>query len=139
SDWEWQTYENRKIAPAAGLRLRPRDAAKIGQLVLNRGAWGGRQVVSAQWIADSTTPRFQAIGMFGGLFFYGYQWWMGRTFSDGKDIPWIAAQGWGGQRVFIVPDLDIVVVTTGAMYASPRQGNPGLEILYSFVIPAIPA
>ena len=39
TDWEWKTYQNGKIAPAAGLRLRPRDAAKIGQLVLNRGAW----------------------------------------------------------------------------------------------------
>ena len=71
-DWEWKMYpKNNKIAPAAGLRLRPRDAAKIGQLVLDRGAWNGRQIVSADWIAQSVAPRFQAIGYFGGLFFYG--------------------------------------------------------------------
>jgi CubicO group peptidase (beta-lactamase class C family) len=137
TDWEWKTYWNGKIAPAAGLRLRPRDAAKIGQLVLNRGAWNGKQVVPAQWIAESTTPRFQAIGLFGGLYFYGYQWWLGRSFADGKDIPWIAGHGWGGQRIFIIPGLDMVVVTTAAMYASPRQNSPGLEILASFVIPAV--
>jgi len=137
TDWEWKTYENGKIAPAAGLRLRPRDAAKIGQLVLNRGAWNGVQAVPPQWIADSTTPRFQAIGLFGGLYFYGYQWWMGRTFAAGKDVQWISGQGWGGQRIFIIPDLDIVVVTTAAMYASPRQNNPGLEILAHFVVPAV--
>src|SRR5712672_4234766 len=51
SDFEWKSYpKNGKIAAAAGLRLRPRDAAKLGQLVLNRGAWNGRQIVSAGWI-----------------------------------------------------------------------------------------
>ncbi len=120
SDLEWKTYRNGKIAPAAGLRLRPRDAAKIGQLVLNRGKWDGRQVVSAAWIDESIAPRFQAIGYFGGLFFYGYQWWLGRTLSDGREISWVAAVGLGGQRVVIVPEFDLVVVTTSGLYASPR-------------------
>jgi CubicO group peptidase (beta-lactamase class C family) len=137
SDWEWKTYRNGKIAPAAGLRLRPRDMAKIGQLVLKGGSFGGKQIVPAPWIAESTAPRFQAIGLFGGLYFYGYQWWLGRTFAGGKVVSWISGQGWGGQRVFIVPDLDIVVVTTAAMYASPRQNNPGLDILANFVVPAV--
>ena len=61
--------------------------------------------------------------MFGGLFYYGYQWWMGRTLSDDKDVTWIAAQGRGGQRIFIVPELDVVMATS-AMYANPRQGIP---------------
>jgi CubicO group peptidase (beta-lactamase class C family) len=136
-DWEWKTYRNGKIGPAAALRLRPRDAAKIGQLALNRGVWNGQQIVSAQWIADSFAPRFQAIGYFGGLFFYGYQWWIGRTLSDGREIPWIAAQGWGGQRLYIVPELDIVVMTTSAMYGHPREGVAALDILTNFVIPAV--
>jgi CubicO group peptidase (beta-lactamase class C family) len=71
SDWEWMKYRNEHISAAAGLRLRPRDAAKIGQLVLNKGEWSGKQIVSAKWIEQSVTPRFQAIGFFGGLFYYG--------------------------------------------------------------------
>jgi CubicO group peptidase (beta-lactamase class C family) len=137
TDWEWKTYENGKISPAAGLRLRPRDAAKIGQLVLNRGSWRGQQIVPAAWIAQSTAPRFQAINYFGGLFFYGYQWWLGRTLSGEREVTWIAAVGLGGQRIFIIPDFNIVVVTTSGLYASPRQGNAPLDILYSFVIPAV--
>jgi CubicO group peptidase (beta-lactamase class C family) len=136
TDWEWKTYENGKISPAAGLRLRPRDAAKIGQLMLNRGHWNGQQIVPAAWIEQSIAPRFQAIGYFGGLFFYGYQWWLGRTLSGDKEVTWIAAVGLGGQRVFVVPNLDLVVMTTAGLYASPRQGNAGLDILYSFVIPS---
>jgi CubicO group peptidase (beta-lactamase class C family) len=137
ADERWEAYKNGKVAAAAGLRLRPRDAAKIGQLVLDHGAWNGRQIVPAAWIAESVAPRFQAIGYFGGLAFYGYQWWLGRTLSRGEEIKWIAAMGLGGQRIFIVPDLDLVVMTTSGLYTSPRQGNAALDILYSSVIPSI--
>jgi CubicO group peptidase (beta-lactamase class C family) len=137
SDWEWMKYRNEHVAAAAGLRLRPRDAAKIGQLVLNKGDWNGKQIVSAKWIEQSVTPRFQALGYFGGLFFYGQQWWMGRTLSGDKDVTWIAAQGLGGQRIFIVPELDLVVMTTSGLYGSGRQGQAALDILANFIIPYI--
>jgi CubicO group peptidase (beta-lactamase class C family) len=137
ADWAWETYQNGKFSPAAGLRLRPRDAAKIGQLVLNRGNWSGQQIVPATWVEQSIVPRFQAIDYFGGLFFYGYHWWLGRTLSGSQEVTWIAAVGLGGQRIFIVPDLDLVVMTTAGLYASPRQGNASLDILYSFVMPSV--
>lgn len=137
TDWEWMKYRNEKIASAAGLRLRPRDAAKIGQLVLNKGDWNGRQIVSAKWIEQSITPRFQAIGLFGGLFYYGQQWWMGRTLSGDKDVKWIAAMGLGGQRIFIVPELDLVVMITQGLYGSNRQGHASLDILANFIIPYV--
>jgi CubicO group peptidase (beta-lactamase class C family) len=137
TDWEWQKYDNGKFSAAAGLRLRPRDAAKIGQLVLDHGAWNGRQIVPAAWVAQSVAPRFQTIGYFGGLFFYGYHWWLGRTLAQDKEVTWIAAMGLGGQRIFIVPDLDLVVMTTSGLYTSPRQGNGPLDILCNFVIPSV--
>ena len=137
SDFEWKAYKNGKIAAAAGLRLRPRDAAKIGQLVLNRGQWNGRQIVSADWIAQSITPRFQAIGYFGSTMFYGYQWWMGRSLAGDKDIKWVAAFGWGGQRIFIAPDLDIVMMTTAAQYGQPKEGAAAMDILTNIVIPSV--
>ncbi|MFB9269012.1 serine hydrolase domain-containing protein [Bradyrhizobium erythrophlei] len=137
TDLEWKTYKNGKIAAAAGLLLRPRDAAKIGQLVLNRGQWNGRQIVSAEWIAQSIIPRFQAVGYFGGTLFYGYQWWMGRSLADGKDVKWVAAFGWGGQRIFIVPDLDLVMMTTAAQYGKPKEGLAAMDILANIVIPAV--
>ena len=137
SDWEWMKYRNEHISAAAGLRLRPRDAAKIGQLVLNKGDWNGKQVVSAKWIEQSITPRFQALGYFGGLFYYGQQWWMGRTLSGDKDVKWIAAQGLGGQRIFIVPELDLVMMTTSGLYGSGRQGQAALDILANLIIPYV--
>jgi CubicO group peptidase (beta-lactamase class C family) len=138
TDWEWKTYPtNGKIAAAIGLRLRPRDAAKLGQLVLNHGAWDGRQIVPADWIAQSTAPRFQAIGYFGDLCFYGYQWWLGRSLSQGGEITWIAAMGQGGQRIFVVPELELVVMMTSGLYFGGRQGHAEIDILTNFVIPSI--
>lgn len=137
TDVEWKAYKNGKIAAAAGLRLRPRDAAKIGQLVLNRGQWNGQQIVSADWIAQSITPRFQAIGFFGSTLLYGYQWWMGRSLSGGKEIKWIGAFGWGGQRIFIVPELDLVMMTTAAQYGQPKEGLAAIDILSNIVIPSV--
>jgi CubicO group peptidase (beta-lactamase class C family) len=134
SDWEWKTYENGRVSPAAGLRLRPRDAAKIGLLMLNHGSWNGKTVVSADWIAQSETPRFQTTGYFGGLFYFGYAWWMGRTLTGETETKWIAGIGLGGQRLFIVPDLDIVMMSTSGLYTSPRQGVGALDVLNNFVI-----
>lgn len=137
TDVEWKPYKSGKIAAAAGLRLRPRDAAKIGQLVLSRGRWNNQQVVSADWIAQSITPRFQAVGYFGGTLFYGYQWWMGRSLAGGKEIKWVAAFGWGGQRIFIVPELDLVMMTTAAQYGQPKEGLAAIDILTNIVIPSV--
>ena len=138
TDVEWKNYpKNGKVAPAAGLRMRPRDAAKIGQLVLDGGAWNGKQIVPADWIAQSVKPRFQAIGYFSGLFFYGQQWWLGRSISGDTEVKWIAAMGSGGQRIFIVPDRDLVVMTTSGLYFRARQGDGALDMLTNFILPSV--
>jgi CubicO group peptidase (beta-lactamase class C family) len=59
-----------EIAAASGLRLRLRDMAKIGQLVLSRGEWKGKRIVSAKWLEESLKPRF----LTEPTYHYGYQW-----------------------------------------------------------------
>jgi CubicO group peptidase (beta-lactamase class C family) len=138
TDFEWNAYpKNGKIAAAAGLRLRPRDAAKIGQLLLGDGAWNGRQVIPPDWIMQSVIPRFQAVGYFGGTLFYGYQWWMGRSLSQGKEVRWIAAFGWGGQRIFVIPELDMVVMMTSGGFGLPKEGLAQFDILANVIIPSV--
>ena len=138
TDVEWKNYaKNGKVASAVGLRMRPRDAAKIGQLVLNRGTWDSKPIVSPDWMEQSVRPRFQAIGYFGGLFFYGQQWWMGRSIAQEQEVKWIGAMGLGGQRLFIVPDRDLVVMTTSGLYFQPREGNGALDMLTNFILPSI--
>ncbi len=98
-----------------GLRLRPRDMAKIGQLVLAGGRWNDRQVVSKAWIDASMTPRLEATTG-SGSFFYGYLWWLGRSLANGREVHWAGGLGRGGQSIRIVPELDLVVVVTAGYY-----------------------
>ena len=113
--------------------MRPRDLAKLGQLVLNHGAWNGKQIVPADWIEAATSPQIQGQQ----LYFYGFQFWLGRSFVQGKQVDWSAAVGLGGQRLFIVPALGLVVLVHAGLYNSPLQGAVPLIILNRFVLAAV--
>jgi CubicO group peptidase (beta-lactamase class C family) len=132
--FEWTKMPaNGEAAAASGLRLRPRDMAKIGQLVLNKGSWNGRRIVSEQWINDSTQPLYATwTGMH-----YGYQWWSGKSQVDGKTYSWIAARGLGGQRIFIVPRYNLVVAITAGLYNDDRQDAVALRVLEKYVLVAV--
>jgi CubicO group peptidase (beta-lactamase class C family) len=63
-----------------------------------------------------------------GVFFYGYQFWLGCSLVEKRELDWAACWGLGGQRVFIVPERDLVVVVAG-LYKSALQASVPLEIL----------
>ncbi|MDM0114653.1 serine hydrolase [Variovorax sp. J22R133] len=124
SDWEWVTDLRGRELAFTGLRMRPRDMAKLGRLVLDHGQWRGRQVVSPEWVHASITPHIatdirlpptapEPLG-------YGYQWWTGTTRWNGRNLAWSAAFGNGGQRIFVVPELDMTVVTTAGAYGDGK-------------------
>jgi CubicO group peptidase (beta-lactamase class C family) len=108
---EWVRVKGDSDA-GGGLRLRPRDMAKIGQLVLAGGRWNDSQIVSKAWIETSTAPKIEATG---GQF-YGYLWFLGRSLPNGREVHWAGALGRGGQSIRIVPELDLVVVVTAGYY-----------------------
>jgi|SRR5580698_5036998 len=108
---QWDRYQGETDA-GGGLRLRPRDMAKIGQLVLAGGRWNDRQVVSKAWIETSTAEKLKATDHQT----YGYLWWLGRARLNGRVVHWIGALGRGGQTIRIVPELDLVVVVTAGYY-----------------------
>ncbi|MBP7669950.1 MAG: serine hydrolase [Ferrovibrio sp.] len=122
---EWNRYPDGAANPVSGLRLRPRDMARIGQMVLDRGVWQGRAVVSPGWITESLEPQVNGAG----LFFYGFQWWLGRSLVNRREIRWAAAFGHGGQRIFIAPELGIVVVVTAGLYGDPVLMNVVGEVV----------
>ena len=87
-----------------GISMTVRDAARFGQLYLQNGQWNGEQLISAQWVAESTTAQNNGAG--DGTGSYGYQWWI-RSFQ-GYDTYY--AFGAHGQFIFVVPELDLVTV-----------------------------
>jgi CubicO group peptidase (beta-lactamase class C family) len=143
NDWEWQQFPNGDPDTSGGLRLRPRDLAKLGQLVLDGGAWRGRLIVPADWVQQMTARQSPRGSWFGFADAYGYLWWEGRSSIGGRDIDWIAAFGRGGQRLYVVPSLDLVVVVTAGLYKSSHGGPPSPQeslaadtVLNSYVLPA---
>ena len=108
----WTPGLNGEAAAASGLRLRPGDLARIGQLVLQRGSWQGSQIVPTDWIAASLTPRTPA---FEGVQ-YGYHWYLVPR-RDGS--PAVMGLGYGGQRLVAIPALDVVYVIFMGNYQQP--------------------
>ena len=90
-----------------GFTMNVYDMAKFGLLYLNNGVWDGEQIISEQWINDSTTVQFICSS---GSANYGYQWWV-RTFGNNNYDAYFA-QGHFGQYIFVVPDLELIVVFT---------------------------
>jgi CubicO group peptidase (beta-lactamase class C family) len=128
----WFRWPDRHPHTGGGLYLTPRALLKIGQLVLNDGEWAGEQVVSSAWIARST----KALQTGRGGVEYGYLWWRGRFSHRSKQTPSIEARGAGGQRLIILPDLDMVIVFTRSNYEQmPRLRSD--DIVKSYILPAI--
>jgi CubicO group peptidase (beta-lactamase class C family) len=99
--------------PNYRISLSARDQARFGQLFLQNGRWGERQVVPAAWVRESTRQqaRTDRPGVLNG---YGYLWWTGplpRTAGDGR-LPSqvISAVGARGHIVGVIPELDTVIV-----------------------------
>jgi CubicO group peptidase (beta-lactamase class C family) len=133
-DFEWlDAGVSGRLGAFGSLRMRPRDAAKLGRLLLTDGQWNGKQVVPAGWTAESIKPRINGEG----LFFYGYQWWLGRSFRNGSELTWAAGVGLGGQRLYVVPSLDLVVMITAGHYRDGLQGTVPFGIFNQVILPAV--
>jgi CubicO group peptidase (beta-lactamase class C family) len=92
-----------------GLYLTPRDMAKFGYLYLNDGRWDGRQIIPAAWIETSTSRQAEAgIPELFGFADYGYLWWVHPI----GDYQAFAAFGAGGQMILVVPEAELVAVTS---------------------------
>ena len=119
-----------------GLYLRPRDMAKYGQLYLDGGVWQGRRLLSEEWIRES----WGRYGRLGPLdrngHQYGYLWWHHQYPVGDRVVETIEARGNGGQYIFVVPSLDMVVVITSGNFHTGKTRQPE-EILRRFILPAV--
>ncbi len=121
-----------------GLYLKATDLAKIGYLVLQEGHWDGEQIVAEDWIEKMTSPHVQDIYPddpeldFG----YGYQWWLLNPLLEGSEneIDVYAGFGYGGQRLFVVPELDLVAVIYGWNIYGPHRST--IDLFIDEVLPA---
>jgi len=133
-DFYWELINADLVFASGGLRLRPRDMAKIGELYLREGVWDGEEVISSSWIAETRVPR--STMSYGWADGYGYGWWT-RTYSTSAGpIETYFAAGWGEQQIIVVPELEMVAVFTGGTYEGVPYLSPG-QIMAVYVLPAI--
>lgn len=135
TEWSWDKIPGGQINTAWGLHLRPIDMAKIGYLSLKNGLWNGNEIFDTQWAGRSTRSRIGA----SILYNYGYLWWQ---FSNYHHV----ARGinlndiyfaWGdeGQFIFVIPHLDMVVVTTAGN--KKEEETMGMEMLRDFIFTSV--
>jgi len=129
SDYYWPLNQDGAARGYSGLYLRPRDLAKFGLLYLNGGLWEDRQLISESWVIASTSKHILR-GDIPGMY-YGYHWWV---HEDGL----IAAVGFGGQILMLIPDYDLIVLFNN--YHNEADGfqmETPWRLLDNFIIPAI--
>ncbi|MGC2777182.1 MAG: serine hydrolase [Bradyrhizobium sp.] len=137
---EWAAGPDGEPFAASGARMSMRDLARIGALMLSGGRIDGQQIVPAEWITRCTTPMVSA----DELRRYGYQWFLVDV-AFGKPRGWAVgrlermwmAQGEGGQRLFIIPALQLVIAMTAGNYGTEDQGIPPTRVLREIVLAGI--
>jgi CubicO group peptidase (beta-lactamase class C family) len=120
----WTEPASGQYGCGGGLNLKPRDMARFGYLYLNNGTWNGSQVISSEWVAESTQMYYDT----GGWYHYGYTWW------GVVDQPFYEATGHYEQKIYVIPEHDIVVVFTGDI--ADEDWHPTDYFVMNYVIPS---
>jgi CubicO group peptidase (beta-lactamase class C family) len=123
---DWTADDDGYLIGESGLSLTARDMAKLGLLYLQRGCWDDKQIVSSDYVDDSTTKHND--GGFPTDAAYGYLWWVTQT-KTGLDA--FFAAGIGSQLIYVVPRLDLIVAV-----ASSRITGGSVRFVNDVVLPA---
>lgn len=137
---EWATGRDGEPFAASGARMSVRDLMRIGRMMLHDGKIEGRVVVPADWIARCVAPAVSA----DEVRRYGYQWFV-LDIAFGKPKGWAVgrlermwmAQGEGGQRLFIIPALQLVLAITAGNYMKEDQWMPPTRVLREVVLASV--
>jgi CubicO group peptidase (beta-lactamase class C family) len=133
--YNWEQYDTGFPQTGGGLRMRPRDLAKIGYLFLNEGEWEDDQIISQDWMDQSTQVY---LDIWPDVH-YGHHWWLrslpqsfGFTTAQNGIIYGV---GYAGQFLFIIPDLHMLVVFTS--WNVDEFADAPLILLYEFILTAV--
>ncbi len=108
--------------------LTPREMIKFGLMYLDNGMWKGKQILSSDWVNQS----FEKHSIIQGVD-YGYLWWLKYLEADGVKYYTKAAQGNGGQRIYVLKEQNMVAVITGGNYNSQ---SPSDELMKKYILPS---
>jgi CubicO group peptidase (beta-lactamase class C family) len=130
---QWQYTPSGQAMTGGGLGLTSRDLLKLGQLYLQGGKWGGRQVVPRWWVDASTQPHSRV----DEATEYGYLWWLRAFSSRGRSYASYLMQGNGGNKVAVFPALELVAVITTSKYNVRGMGELSDQLLSNYILDAV--
>lgn len=134
TDWMWNYDLTNADKEYSQIHLRPRDMLKVGILFADGGRWKGHQVISNSWVQTSLAEHSHVDNVS-----YGYFWWRPwlnvETSGGPEHVNMVAAQGNGGQKIYLVPQYDLVAVFTGGAYNI--DGTPPNSIMAKIILPAL--
>jgi CubicO group peptidase (beta-lactamase class C family) len=134
-DARWRPTPTGGTMTGGNLELTPRDMAKLGQLYLRRGEYGGRRVLPRAWVERSCHAEVNEPD---SGYHYGLLWWVENPLTASTAIPSCHASGNGGQKIFVFPSADLVVVFTGSSYNVARLSHrQPVAILNQYILPAL--
>lgn len=126
----------------ASMHISARQAARFGLLFLAEGNWNGRQLISREWVRDATRPHPPS-GSPAGSGDYGFNWWCNGTGSGGQR-KWpsapartFAALGHNNNRLYVIPEWDMVVVRLGLDQGDKTMGDDVYDKFFSLAARAI--
>jgi CubicO group peptidase (beta-lactamase class C family) len=130
---DWQYTPLGTAMTGGGLSMRSRDLLKLAQLFLNNGDWNDNRLVSREWVETSTRQHVKVDDETE----YGYLWWLRKLGTAQRKYQSILMQGNGGNKVAIVPELDIVAVLTSTNYNTKGMHDQTDRLLNDYIIPAV--
>ena len=135
SEYRWERYDDGTIATHGNIFMKPRDMAKIGQMMLNRGQWKDKPIVSGIWVNESTKAYTSGNVIYGSG--YADHWWVGNTIINDQIVDAFYAAGKGGQYIFVVPALDLVSIITSKFHGNPFGEFRASALMVDYIIPAM--
>ena len=129
NEYSWQEGPGDITNTGWGLFLTPRDMARFGHLYLMDGRWGEQRIIAPEWIDVLQEPASMLNAQTG----YTYQWWLMPPPDGGSGyVPY--ANGYGGQFIFVIPSMDMVVVSTARNFSNTTDIR---AILNEYIFPAV--
>ncbi len=134
ANWTWNYNLTNADDEYAQIHMRPRDMLKFGILFADDGVWHGRRIISESWVRTSLAEHSHVAGVS-----YGYFWWRHafdvKTDFGSQQIIVAAAQGNGGQKIFVLPQYELVAVFTAGGYNA--ESTPPNTIMEEIILPRL--
>ena len=132
-EFYWYTAPNGSTVPMGNLYISTLDFAKLGQLVINKGQWQGKKIVSSAWINELSVKRFDLSKDDPFADGYGYFWFTATKEVNGKKYDCVYASGNGGNLLFLVPSENLVVGLTSSAYGQ-GYGHRRSRAIFQYVL-----